>query len=47
MEIEGQVYVPVFSSEEQFRQVVGAHMSFTIAPAVEFARGCPRRWASW
>ena len=41
LEIEGQAYVPVFSSEEQFRQVVGAHMSFTIAPAVEFARGLP------
>jgi hypothetical protein len=31
----------VFSSEEQFRQVVGNHMSYTIAPAVEFARGLP------
>ncbi|MET7657000.1 MULTISPECIES: enhanced serine sensitivity protein SseB [unclassified Streptomyces] len=41
MELGGQVYVPVFSSEEQFRQVVGAHMSYTIAPAVEFARGLP------
>ncbi|MFE5817101.1 enhanced serine sensitivity protein SseB [Streptomyces sp. NPDC056479] len=41
VEIEGQGYVPVFSSEEQFRQVVGAHMSYTIAPAVEFARGLP------
>jgi hypothetical protein len=41
MEIAGQVYVPVFSSEEQFRQVVGNHMSYTIAPAVEFARGLP------
>jgi hypothetical protein len=41
VEIEGQAYVPVFSSEEQFRQVVGAHMSYTIAPAVEFARGLP------
>ncbi|OQD56612.1 enhanced serine sensitivity protein SseB [Streptomyces phaeoluteigriseus] len=41
LELEGQAYVPVFSSEEQFRQVVGAHMSFTIAPAVEFARGLP------
>jgi hypothetical protein len=41
MEIEGQAYVPVFSSEEQFRQVVGAHMGYTIAPAVEFARGLP------
>ncbi|MET9383899.1 enhanced serine sensitivity protein SseB [Streptomyces sp. NPDC002928] len=41
LEIEGQVYVPVFSSEEQFRQVVGSHMSYTVAPAVEFARGLP------
>ncbi|GCB45872.1 enhanced serine sensitivity protein SseB [Streptomyces sp. NL15-2K] len=41
LEIEGQAYVPVFSSEEQFRQVAGAHMPYTIAPAVEFARGLP------
>ncbi|MCN9240237.1 enhanced serine sensitivity protein SseB [Streptomyces sp. RY43-2] len=41
LEIEGQAYVPVFSSEEQFRQVVGSHVSFTVAPAVEFARGLP------
>lgn len=41
MEIDGQALVPVFSSEEQFRQVVGAHMPYTIAPAVEFARGLP------
>ncbi|GGL96126.1 enhanced serine sensitivity protein SseB [Streptomyces fumigatiscleroticus] len=41
LEIAGQAYVPVFSSEEQFRQVTGAHMSYTIAPAVEFARGLP------
>ncbi|WP_432137884.1 MULTISPECIES: enhanced serine sensitivity protein SseB [unclassified Streptomyces] len=41
LEIEGQAYVPVFSSEEQFRQVVGAHMAYAIAPAVEFARGLP------
>ncbi|MET9502442.1 enhanced serine sensitivity protein SseB [Streptomyces sp. NPDC006622] len=41
LELEGQAYVPVFSSEEQFRQVVGAHMSYTVAPAVEFARGLP------
>ncbi|MFE4666598.1 enhanced serine sensitivity protein SseB [Streptomyces sp. NPDC056716] len=40
-EIDGQAYVPVFSSEEQFRQVVGHHMAYTIAPAVEFARGLP------
>jgi hypothetical protein len=41
LDVEGQAYVPVFSSEEQFRQVVGSHLSFTIAPAVEFARGLP------
>ncbi|MEU6304118.1 enhanced serine sensitivity protein SseB [Streptomyces chartreusis] len=41
VEIGGQAYVPVFSSEEQFRQVVGSHMAFTVAPAVEFARGLP------
>ncbi|KUN17514.1 hypothetical protein AQJ23_42050 [Streptomyces antibioticus] len=41
LQIEGQAYVPVFSSEEQFRQVAGAHMAYTIAPAVEFARGLP------
>ncbi|MFD0317407.1 enhanced serine sensitivity protein SseB [Streptomyces flavalbus] len=41
LEIDGQAYVPVFSSEEQLRQVTGAHMSFTVAPAVEFARGLP------
>ncbi|MEU5090731.1 enhanced serine sensitivity protein SseB [Streptomyces sp. NPDC021356] len=41
LEIEGQAYVPVFSSEEQLRQVAGHHMAFTVAPAVEFARGLP------
>ncbi|MDN0199566.1 enhanced serine sensitivity protein SseB [Streptomyces sp. S.PNR 29] len=41
LEIEGQAYVPVFSSEEQLRQVAGSHMPYTIAPAVEFARGLP------
>ncbi|WP_217547661.1 enhanced serine sensitivity protein SseB [Streptomyces sp. GbtcB6] len=41
MQIEGQVYVPVFSSEEQFRLVAGSHLSYTIAPAVEFVRGLP------
>ncbi|GHH26470.1 enhanced serine sensitivity protein SseB [Streptomyces rubradiris] len=41
LDIDGQAYVPVFSSEEQLRQVAGSHMSYTIAPAVEFARGLP------
>ncbi|MFC9603209.1 enhanced serine sensitivity protein SseB [Streptomyces niveus] len=43
MEIEGVPYVPVFSSERQFLQCVGAHMPFTVAPAREFARGLPPR----
>ncbi|MFI6349989.1 enhanced serine sensitivity protein SseB C-terminal domain-containing protein [Streptomyces sp. NPDC050560] len=41
LEIAGQAYVPVFSSEQQYRQVVGGHMACTVAPAVEFARGLP------
>ncbi|MFB6956804.1 enhanced serine sensitivity protein SseB [Streptomyces sp. NPDC056309] len=41
LEIDGQAYVPVFSSEEQFRRAVGPHMAYTVAPAVDFARGLP------
>ncbi|GGJ74555.1 enhanced serine sensitivity protein SseB [Streptomyces camponoticapitis] len=41
LEIEGAPYVPVFSSEQQYLQCVGAHMPFTVAPAREFARGLP------
>ncbi|MGW7517632.1 enhanced serine sensitivity protein SseB [Streptomyces sp. NPDC054796] len=41
IQLEGAPYVPVFSSEQQFLQVVGSHMSFTVAPAREFARGLP------
>ncbi|MEU9624743.1 MULTISPECIES: enhanced serine sensitivity protein SseB [unclassified Streptomyces] len=41
LEIEGAAYVPVFSSEQQFLSCVGAAMSFTVAPAREFARGLP------
>ncbi|MFI8350665.1 enhanced serine sensitivity protein SseB [Streptomyces sp. NPDC085596] len=41
VDIDGQVYVPVFSSEEQFRQSAGGHLPHTVAPAVEFARGLP------
>ncbi|MEU6090358.1 enhanced serine sensitivity protein SseB [Streptomyces sp. NPDC047085] len=41
LDLDGQAYVPVFSSEEQLRHVAGPHMSFTVAPAVEFARGLP------
>jgi hypothetical protein len=41
MELDGAVFVPVFSSEEQFLSVAGTHMSFTVAPVREFARGLP------
>ncbi|MEU0136085.1 enhanced serine sensitivity protein SseB [Streptomyces sp. NPDC006296] len=41
VEIDGGAYVPVFSSEAQFLQCVGSHLSFTVAPAREFARGLP------
>ncbi|WP_447040132.1 enhanced serine sensitivity protein SseB [Streptomyces sp. DSM 118878] len=44
LEIEGQAYVPVFTSEQQFRQALGDavdRMGCTVAPAVEFARGLP------
>jgi hypothetical protein len=41
LEIQGQVFVPVFSSEQQFMQVTGGRMHCTVAPAVEFARGLP------
>ncbi|MFE9723182.1 enhanced serine sensitivity protein SseB [Streptomyces sp. NPDC005794] len=41
VDIGGGAYVPVFSSEAQFLQCVGTHLSFTVAPAREFARGLP------
>ncbi|MFJ9642436.1 enhanced serine sensitivity protein SseB [Streptomyces sp. NPDC004244] len=41
MEIDGAAYVPVYSSEAQFRACVGPAMDFAVAPAVEFARGLP------
>lgn len=41
LELDGAAFVPVFSSEAQFRCVAGDLMSFTVAPAVEFARGLP------
>ncbi|RFU88224.1 enhanced serine sensitivity protein SseB [Streptomyces triticagri] len=41
MELGGQAYVPVFSSQAQFLSAVGGHMPFVVAPAVEFARGLP------
>ncbi|MGA4839490.1 enhanced serine sensitivity protein SseB [Streptomyces sp. G45] len=39
LELDGQAYVPVFTSEQQFRQVTDGRMHATVAPAVEFARG--------
>ena len=39
-ELAGQPFVPVFSSEEQFRRVAGP-MSFTVAPVRELAQGMP------
>ncbi|MFD0268889.1 enhanced serine sensitivity protein SseB [Streptomyces sp. NPDC127106] len=41
MDIGGAAYVPVYSSEAQFRACVGPGMDFAVAPAVEFARGLP------
>ncbi|MEE1741330.1 enhanced serine sensitivity protein SseB [Streptomyces sp. BE147] len=41
MEIDGVAHVPVFSSEAQFLGCVGTRMSFTVAPARDFARGLP------
>jgi len=40
VELDGQVYVPVFSSEQQFLRAASG-MSFTVAPLREFARGLP------
>ncbi|KAA6213855.1 enhanced serine sensitivity protein SseB [Streptomyces albofaciens JCM 4342] len=41
VEIDSAAYVPVFSSEQEFTRVAGQHMSYTVAPAAEFARGLP------
>ncbi|MFD5422429.1 enhanced serine sensitivity protein SseB [Streptomyces sp. NPDC127069] len=41
MLIAGEAYVPVYSSEAQFRFAAGPAMDFAVAPAVEFARGLP------
>jgi len=41
VELDGGAYVPVFSSEAQFLQCAGSHLSFAVAPAREFARGLP------
>ncbi|MHA6763004.1 enhanced serine sensitivity protein SseB [Streptacidiphilus sp. PAMC 29251] len=39
-ELAGQPFVPVFSSEDQFRRIAG-NMPFTIAPVRELAQGMP------
>ncbi|QDQ13813.1 enhanced serine sensitivity protein SseB [Streptomyces spectabilis] len=39
LELHGQAYVPVFTSEQEFRQATGGRMNCAVAPAVEFARG--------
>ncbi|MEV5968948.1 enhanced serine sensitivity protein SseB [Streptomyces sp. NPDC051921] len=41
LEIDGYPYVPVFSSEQQFLAIAGERMSYTVAPARDFARGLP------
>lgn len=40
VELDGAPYVPVFSSEQQFRQAADG-MACTVAPVHEFARGLP------
>jgi hypothetical protein len=40
LEIDGQAYVPVFTSEQQFLRAASG-MPFAVAPAREFARGLP------
>jgi hypothetical protein len=40
LELDGLVYVPVFTSEQQFLRAANG-MSFAVAPAREFARGLP------
>lgn len=41
MEINGAAYVPVYTSEEQFRACAGPAMDFAVGSAVDFARGLP------
>ena len=41
VQLNGAPFAAVFSSEQQFLQVVGSHMGFAVAPAREFARGLP------
>ncbi|WP_059011846.1 enhanced serine sensitivity protein SseB [Streptomyces specialis] len=41
IDLNGGVYVPVFSSAEQLHLGGASHLSFAVAPAWEFARGLP------
>ncbi|MDT0341254.1 enhanced serine sensitivity protein SseB [Streptomyces litchfieldiae] len=41
IDLNGGVYVPVFSSAEQLHLGGASHLSFSVAPAREFARGLP------
>jgi hypothetical protein len=41
LEIDGGVYVPVFSSVQEFMTGAGSHLGFAVAPGWEFARGLP------
>ncbi|MFE7519272.1 enhanced serine sensitivity protein SseB [Streptomyces halstedii] len=41
VEIGGAAYVPVFSSEAQFRHCAGPALPFAVAPARDLARGLP------
>lgn len=41
LDLAGGVYVPVFSSAEQFHLGGGSHLPLSVAPAQEFARGLP------
>ncbi|GAB2912410.1 enhanced serine sensitivity protein SseB [Streptomyces mayteni] len=43
IELNGAVYVPVFSSAEQLHLGGASHLPFAVAPAWEFARGLPPR----
>ncbi|RKN40821.1 enhanced serine sensitivity protein SseB [Streptomyces hoynatensis] len=41
VEVNGGLYVPVFSSAEQLHLGGAAHLPFAVAPSWEFARGLP------
>ena len=46
LDIEGQAYVPVFSSEEQYRQVVGPHVPRHLRPPSSSPADCRPRSVS-